>query len=165
MLSSQSAFLATSSTSFLSWAPGDGDTYKWKPPPLPPTHTRAHTVISFFLSPLLMPNRRALDFSIWDGTGYIWTTMNHCLFNETLMPGHKFLSCLQLTITEQQHTWSGRRHHSGCRSRYQELKERLTGSLLGSHCLQWPQESLEVEVECLWPSGCLLGHPAMGFCL
>ena len=40
VLSSQSAFLATSSTSFLSWAPGDGDTYKCK---TTHTHLQRHT--------------------------------------------------------------------------------------------------------------------------
>ena len=79
--------------------------------------------------------------------------------------GKKFLSCLQLTITEQQHTWSGRRRHSGCRSHCQEQGGRLGDSSLGSHCLQG-QESLGAEVACLCPSGCcLLRHPATGFCL
>lgn len=94
--------------------------------------------------PLLMPNRKA---SFWDRTEYIWTTMNHCLFNETLMQGQKFLT--QLNITEQQHTWSGRRHHSGCRSHYQEQGQRLMDSSLGSPCLQWQPECLVLEVECL----------------
>lgn len=109
VLSSQSAFLATSSTSFLSWAPGDGDTYKCKTTHSHThshTHTHTHTQLVHSSSlPLLMPNCIALDFSIWDGTGYIWTTMNHCLFNKTLMQGHQFLSCLQLTVTAAHLEW------------------------------------------------------------
>lgn len=156
MLSSQSAFPATSSTSFLSR--GLGDTYKWK-------NTHIRTVISLFLSPFVNAKLQSFGLSIWDNTEYIRTTMNHCLFNERLTQGHKFLSCLQLDITEQQHTWSGRRHHSGCRSHCQEQGEKPMDSWPGSHCLHWRQGSLVSEVACLWPSGCLLGLPAMGFCL
>lgn len=80
--------------------------------------------------------------------------------------GHKFLSCLtQLTLTEQQHTWSGRWHHSGCMSHYQELVERLSGSSLGSHCCRRQRGSLASEVKRRRLSGCPLGRPATGFCL
>lgn len=157
MLSSQSAFPATSSTSFLS----RGD---WEIHINGKTHTYAQ-LFPYSSLPLLMPNCKALDFPSGINTEYIRTTMNHCLFNERLMQGHKFLSCLQLNITEQQHTWSGRRHHSGCRSHCQEQGEKLMDSWPGSHCLHWRQGSLVSEVACLWPSGCLLGLPAMGFCL
>lgn len=71
----------------------------------------------------------------------------------------------QLTPIEQQHTWSGRQHHSGCRSHYQEQVEMLTGFLRGPHCLQWQQKSLGLEVKCQWHSGGLLDRPAKGFCL
>lgn len=158
MLSSQSAFLATSSTSFLSWIPRDGDTCKCK---------TTDTDISFFRSPFVSakPQSFGLLFSR-DSAGYIWTTMNHCLFNETLMQRIRFLDCLCSSIlTEQQHTWSGRRHHLGYRSRYRDQVARIRGSSLGSRCLERWQDSLELEVKCQRPSGRLVAHPAKGFCL
>lgn len=145
VLSSQSAFLATSSISFLSWKLGDGDACNCKN-----TH--------WLSLHLILPNRRALDFSIEYGAGYIWTGMNHCLFNVTLIQENTFLRC----ITKYLHTWSGRRRHSDCKKHCQEPRERLTGSSSGSHCLPWRRESLVLEEKSLWLSGCLLDHPAMG---
>lgn len=66
---------------------------------------------------------------------------------------------------KKKHTWSVRRHHSGCRSRHQEPGVRLRESSLGPRCLRWRPESLGSEVKRPRPSVHLLGRPAMGLCL